>query len=144
MSIVNEDDAKKAYSTLPVVMAKSTSQGQEAQKLLFVGTECDYEVDSAWSCQPRAPCSSLRRAKPGFILKLNAVRVPCAGAKLDVQMDNDVCIEVAPKCDTIDCGNEAVLRYDSSRLCCTEPLAATPRTRRNAASPEEGAARYQV
>ena len=144
MSIVNEDDAKKAYSTLSVVMAKSTSQGQKAQKLLCSGTECDYEVDRARSCQPRAPCSSLRRVKPEFILKLNAARVLRAGAKCDVQMDNDVCIEVAPKCDTIDCDNEAVLRYDSSRLCCTEPLAATPRTRRSAASPEEGAARYQV
>ena len=125
-------------------MANSTSQGQKVQKLLCAGTECDYEVDKARSCQPRASCSSLRRVKPGFILKLDAARVLCAGAKCDVQMDNDVCIEVAPKCDTMDCGNEAVLRYDASRLHCTEPLAATPRTRRSAASPEEGAARYQV
>ena len=125
-------------------MAKSTSQGQKTQKLLFAGTECDYEVDSARRCQARAQCSFLKRAKPGFILQLNAARVPCAGAKCDVEMDNDVCVEVAPKHDTMDCGNEAVLRYYSSRLCCTEPLAATPRARRSAASPEEGAARYQV
>ena len=122
-------------------MANSTSQGQKAQKLLCAGTECGYEVDRARSCQPRAPCSSLRRAKPGFILKLNAARVLCAGAKCDVQMDNDVCIEVAPKGDTVDCGNEAVLRYDASRLYCTKSLATTPQTRRSAASPEEDAAR---
>ena len=141
---MNEDDAKKAYSTPSVVMAKSTSPGQKAQKPLFAGTECDYEVDRARSCQRRAPCSSFRRVKPGFILTLDAARVLRAGAKCDVQMDNDVCVEVAPKHDTMGCGNEAVLRYDSSCFYCTEPLAATPRTRRSAASPEEGAARYQV
>ena len=90
MSIVNEDDAKKAYSTLSVVMAKSTSQGQKAQKLLFAGTECDYEVDRARSCQPRALCSSFRRVNPGFILKLDAARVLLVGAKCHVQRDNDV------------------------------------------------------